>query len=143
MWRYLRKGLQFSPKSNTLIFFSKTAQTIFLIFGLMLVLNMAFNLNEICFSEKIAIWRYLASKSSKSCPQIEILAIVSTFHHQFSLILHIMIGGLDLQLFCYNSPVQSMYSCFIIYFCLMTNFFSIYCQFSYQNFNVSLFSKLS
>ena len=29
IWRYSRKGLQISPKSDTLIFFSKTAQTIF------------------------------------------------------------------------------------------------------------------
>ena len=54
-----------SPKSDTLIFFSKTAVTIFLVFGLTLVLNMTFNLNETYFSEKLAIWRYLISKSSK------------------------------------------------------------------------------
>ena len=68
IWRYLRKGLQISPKSDTLIFFSKTALTIFLVFGLKLVLNMTFNLNETYFSEKFAIWRYLTSKSSKNCP---------------------------------------------------------------------------
>ena len=45
IWRYSRKGLQISPKSDTLIFFSKTALTIFLVFGLKLVLNMTFNLN--------------------------------------------------------------------------------------------------
>ena len=33
----LRKGLQISPKSDTLIFFSKAALTIFLVFGLKLV----------------------------------------------------------------------------------------------------------
>ena len=32
IWRYSQKGLQISPKSETLIFFSKTAQTIFLVF---------------------------------------------------------------------------------------------------------------
>ena len=68
IWRYSRKGLQISPKSDTLIFFSKTALTIFLVFGLKLVLNMTFNLNETYFSEKFAISRYLASKSSKNCP---------------------------------------------------------------------------
>ena len=69
IWRYSRKGLQISPKSDTLIFFSKTALTIFLVFGLKLVLNMTtFNLNKIYFSEKFAIWRYLNSKSSKNCP---------------------------------------------------------------------------
>ena len=46
IWRYSRKGLQITPKSDTLIFFSKTALTMFLIFCLKLVLNMTFNLNE-------------------------------------------------------------------------------------------------
>ena len=64
VWRYLRKGLQISPKSDTFIFFSKAALTIFLIFRLKLVLNMTFNSNEIYFSEKFAIWRYLTSKLS-------------------------------------------------------------------------------
>ena len=34
IWRYSWKGLQISPKSDTLIFFSKTVGTIFLVFGL-------------------------------------------------------------------------------------------------------------
>ena len=95
IWRYSRKGLQISPKSDTLIFFSKTAVTIFLVFRLKLVLNMTFNLNETSFSEKFSIWRYLTSKSSKKkkLPKLRILVIFSTFHHYFSMILHIMIGG--------------------------------------------------
>ena len=56
IWRYSRKGLQISPKSDTLIFFSKTTLTVFLVFDLKLVLNMTFNLNENCFSEKFPIW---------------------------------------------------------------------------------------
>ena len=67
-WRYSRKGFQISPKLDTLMFFSKTVLTIFLVFGLKLVLNMTFNLNETYFSEKLGIWRYLTSKSSKNCP---------------------------------------------------------------------------
>ena len=67
IWRYLRKGLQISPKSDTLTFFSKTALTIFLVFGLKLVLNKTFNLNEAYFSERFAIWRYLTSNLSKNC----------------------------------------------------------------------------
>ena len=55
-------------QNQTLIFSSKMAVTTFLDFGLKLVLNMNFNLNETYFSEKIAISRYLASKSSKNCP---------------------------------------------------------------------------
>ena len=38
-----------------MIFFSKTALTIFLVFGLELVLNMTFNLSETYFPEKIAL----------------------------------------------------------------------------------------
>ena len=68
IWRYLRKGLQISPKSDTLTFFSKTVLTTFLVFGLKLVLSITFNLNETYFSEKLAIWRYLTSKSSKNYP---------------------------------------------------------------------------
>ena len=68
IWRYSWKRFQISQKSDTLIFFSKMALTIFLVFSLKLVLNMAFNLNETHFSEKFAIWRYLTSRSPKICP---------------------------------------------------------------------------
>ena len=113
IWRYSRKSLQISPKSDTLIFFSKTAETVFLVFGLKLVLNMTFNLNESFISENFAIWRYLTSQSSKKLPKLRFLAIFSTLHYQFSLILHIIIGVHDVQLFSYNSPVRSMYFCFL------------------------------
>ena len=66
--RWWQKGLQISPKSDILIFFSKRALTMFLVFGLKLVLNMTFNWSETYFSEKFAIWRHLTSKSSKNCP---------------------------------------------------------------------------
>ena len=46
IWRYSRKGLQISPKSDTLIFFSKTAVTIFLVFGLQFEWNLFFR--KIC-----------------------------------------------------------------------------------------------
>ena len=62
IWRYSGKRLQITPKSDTFIFFSKTALTIFLFFDLKLVANMTFNLNETYFSKKFAIWRYLTSK---------------------------------------------------------------------------------
>ena len=67
-WRYSQKGLQISPKSDTLIHSSKASQTTLLVFGLKLVINMAFNLNETYFSEKFVIQRYLTSKSSKHWP---------------------------------------------------------------------------
>ena len=50
---------------NQALFFLKTAQMIFWVFGLKLVLNITFNLNETYFSEKFAIWRYLTSKLLK------------------------------------------------------------------------------
>ena len=68
IWRYW-KGLQISPKSDTLIFFSKTALMIFWVFGLKLILNMIINLNETYFWENFAIWTCLTSKlSKKNCP---------------------------------------------------------------------------
>ena len=93
IWRYSRKGLQITPKSDTLIFFSKTALTVFLVFGLKLVLNMTFNLHETYFSEKFAVWRYLSLKSSKKLPKLRFLAIFLSLPLLLSLILHIIIGG--------------------------------------------------
>ena len=58
IWRDSQKHLQINSKSVTLIFFSKTTLTIFLVSRLKLV-------NETYFSEKSAISRYLTSKSSK------------------------------------------------------------------------------
>ena len=85
IWRYSWKSLQISPKSNTLIFFSKTALTAFSDFGLKLALNMTFNLNETCFSEKFAISRYLASKSSKKIAQTEVFGHFLNFTFLVSL----------------------------------------------------------
>ena len=65
IWRYSQKRLRISPKSDTLLFFSKTALMIFFVFGLKLVLNMTFNLNETYFPEEFAICRYLTSNLSK------------------------------------------------------------------------------
>ena len=94
IWRYSRKRLQIGPKSVILIFFSKTALTIFLVFGLKLVLNMNFNLNDTCFSEKFAIWGYLTSKSSKSFPNLGFWHFLD-FASLVFLILHIVIDGHD------------------------------------------------
>ena len=67
---------------------------IFLVFGLKLVLNMTFNLNETCFSEKFGIWRYLTSKSSKIA-QIEGFGHFLDFASLVFFNLKIMIGGHD------------------------------------------------
>ena len=79
--KYSRKNLQISPKSDILILFSKTAVIVFLVFGLKLVLNMTFTLNETYFSEKFAIWTYLTLKLSTKFPKLWFLAIFSTLHH--------------------------------------------------------------
>ena len=60
-----KKVSKWAQNQTLWYFFSKTALTIYLVFGLKLVLKMAFNFNETYFSEKFAIWRYLTSKSSK------------------------------------------------------------------------------
>ena len=67
IWRYSQKRLQISPKSHTLIFFSKTALTIFLFFGLKLVLNMTFNLNETYFSENLQFQDIWPRNCKKKC----------------------------------------------------------------------------
>ena len=85
--RYSRKVSKLA-QNQTLIFFSKMALTIFLVFGLKLVLSVTFNLNETYSSGKFAISRYLASKSSQRKPILTFFTIFSTLHHQFSLILH-------------------------------------------------------
>ena len=72
-----RKGLQISPNSDTSIFFSKTALTIFLVFGLKLLVNMTFNLNETYFSEKFEFNLEIV----KISPKLRFLAIFSTLHH--------------------------------------------------------------
>ena len=55
------------PKIRHFDIFLKNGPKMFLVFGLKLVLNMTFGLNETYFSEKFAIWGYLISKLSKNC----------------------------------------------------------------------------
>ena len=63
IWRYSRKSLRISPKSDILIFFSKAAAKIPEV-STKYDLQFKWNL----FSEKFAISIYSASKSSKNCP---------------------------------------------------------------------------
>ena len=81
IWRYSRKGLQISPKSDTFIFFSKTALMIFLVFGVKLVLNMTFNLNETFFPEKIYNLKIFDLEIVKKLPKLMFVAIFWTLHH--------------------------------------------------------------
>ena len=68
----------------------------------MLVLNMTFNLNETCFSQKFAIWTLLTPKLSK-ISQIEVYGYFMDF---VSLVfLDFAIDGRDVWLFSYNSSV--------------------------------------
>ena len=95
IWRYSRKGLQISPKSDTLIFFSKTALTIF--FGFWPEVSTKYDLQFEwnLFFRKICNLEIFDLEIVKKLPKLRFLAIFSTLHHQFSLILHIMIGGHD------------------------------------------------
>ena len=68
IWRYLRKDLQITPNSDTLIFFSKTAQTFFLVFGLTFILNMTFNLNETIFQRNLQFGDIWPRNRQKKCP---------------------------------------------------------------------------
>ena len=76
IWRYSRKAIQISLKSDTLIFFSKTALTIFLVFGLKLVINMTFNMNE-TFFKKIFNLEIFDLQIVIKFPKWRILAIFS------------------------------------------------------------------
>ena len=73
IWRYSQKGLQISPKSDTLIFFSKTAVTIFLVFGLQFEWNLFFR--KICNLEIFDL------EIVKKFPKLRFLSIFSTLHH--------------------------------------------------------------
>ena len=107
------KSSLIQPKSDILIFFSKTALTIFQVFGLNLVLNMTFNLKKPIAQKKICNLEIFELETIKKLPKLRFLAIFWALHRQFSLILHVMIGGHYVQLFSYNSLVQCMYSCFL------------------------------
>ena len=74
--KYSRKDLQLTPKSDSLIFFSKTALTIFLVFRLKLILNITKtiwkkNCNLEIFNLEIV----------KKLSKLRFLAIFSTLHH--------------------------------------------------------------
>ena len=116
-WRYSQKSIQISPKSDTLIFFSKTAVTIFLIFGLKLVLNMTFNLNETFFQKKLQ-FRDIWPRNRQKIAQIEVFGNFL----DFASLVFLDFARNDrwawcYKLFSYNSPIQSKYSCFFDWKC--------------------------
>ena len=60
----IRENVSKLAQNQGLSYFSQNGSNdCFFVFGLNLVLNMTFNLNETYFLEKFAIWRYLTSKS--------------------------------------------------------------------------------
>ena len=67
IWRYSRKGLQISPKSDTDIFLRNGCND-FLGFWPEVSTKYDLHFEWNLFSEEFAIWRYLTSKSSKNCP---------------------------------------------------------------------------
>ena len=92
IWRYLQKRIEISPKSETLIFFSKTLLTILFVFGLKLVLNMTFNWNETIFQGNLQfgdIWL----RNRQKIAQIEVFGHFVDIASLVFLILYIMIGG--------------------------------------------------
>ena len=83
-------------------------------FGLKLVLNTTFNLNEAYWRYLTSKWRYLTSKS----PNIVQIEAFGHFLDFASLVFldFAQLGGHNVQLFSYNSPVQSMSPCFYKFF---------------------------
>ena len=81
--RYSRKGLQISPKSDSLIFFSKRAQTIFLVFGLKLVLNITFNWMKSIFQKNLQF----GDNWSRNCQKITQIEVLGHFFDFASLVL--------------------------------------------------------
>ena len=80
IWRYSQKGLQISPKSDTLIFFPKTALTIFLVCGLKLVINdLEFEWN--LFFRKICNLEISDLEIVIKLPKLRFFTIFSTLHH--------------------------------------------------------------
>ena len=81
IWRYSRKGLQISPKSDTLIFFSKTALTIF--FGFWPEVSTKYDLQFEwnLFFRKICNLEIFDLEIVKKLPKLRFLAIFSTLHH--------------------------------------------------------------
>ena len=85
IWRYSRKSLQISPKSDTLIFFSKMALIIF--FGFWseydLVLSTKYDLQFEwnLFFRKICNLEIFGLEIVKKLPKLRYLAIFSTLHH--------------------------------------------------------------
>ena len=75
----------------------------------------------------------IPQKSVQKLPKLRFVAIFLTLHNQFSLILHIMIGGHDFQLFSYNSPIQSVCSCFNLIFWIETCNFITFFLCTWQN----------
>ena len=114
IWIYLQKGLQISSKSDTSIFFSKMALTMFLVFGMKLALNMAFNLNETYFSKNLLFEVIWPRNCQKRIAQIEgfghFLYLASVVFLDFP---HNDRWAWCLVVF-YNSLVQSMHSCFFV-----------------------------
>ena len=81
IWRYLRKGLQVSPKSDTLIFFSKTALTTFFCFWPQVSSKYKLHLEWNLFFRKICNLEIFDLEIVKKLPILRFLAISSTLHH--------------------------------------------------------------
>ena len=101
---------------------------------ILLLNQMTFCINSLFSSSgSSALFGRIPQKSVQKLPKLRFLAIFLTLHYQFSLILHIMIGGHDFQLFSYNSPIQSICSCFNLIFWIQTCNFITFFLCTWQN----------
>ena len=81
IWRYSRKGLQISPKSDTLIFFSKTAPLNFLVFWPEVSTKYNLQFEWHLFFRKISNLEIFDIEIVKNMSKLRFLAIFSTLHH--------------------------------------------------------------
>ena len=81
IWRYSRKGLQISPKSDTLIFFSKTTLTVFFGFWPEVSTKYGVQFEWNLFFRKIWNLEIFDLEVVKKLPIFRFLAIFSTLHH--------------------------------------------------------------
>ena len=79
IWTYSRKSLQISP--NTLIFFSKTAPTIFLGYCPEVSIKYDLQFEWNLFFREICNFEIFGLEIVKNLPKLRFLAIFSTLHH--------------------------------------------------------------
>ena len=94
IWRYLQKGLQISPKSDTDIFLKNGFNNFFGFWPeVSTKYDLQFEWN--LFFRKICNLEIFDLEIVRKLPKLGFWAISPTLHYQLSVIFHIMIGGHD------------------------------------------------